>query len=179
MERQLSVWRVMRRICTVILVFILLVACSAQVHAEGEDTAGEDVLTAMAEDTVEETGLTEENFAAVAAQLSAVARADGRSSADRMIYSAFSEAAALQVSEAAPVTAAAESSVNVIVVPETKAHVSFAKLLPFLLAAAAAGILLGTAVHRKAMRGTVYKPMCADTARRNPYADYGMVRTYR
>ena len=120
MERQLSVWRVMRRICTVILVLILLVACSAQVHAEGENTAGEDVLTAMSEDAVEETGLTEENFAAVAAQLSAVARADGRSSADRMIDSAFSEAAALQVSEAAPVTAAAESSVNVIVVPEAK-----------------------------------------------------------
>ena len=167
-------WRVLRRIVTVLAVLVMLVACSAQVRAEGEET---ETLAALSAAAAEEAGLTEENFSAVAVQLAAVARADGRLSADRMLYTAFSEAAALQVGENVP--AAVESGINVIVVPEKKTAPTFQKLLPFFAVIAAAGTMFWV-MRRKTVRGmVVYKPMRRELSGGNPYAGYGMVRTYR
>ena len=166
-------WRILRRIVTLLAVLIMLVACSAQVRAEGEEKDGLAELSAA---VVEESGLTKENFSAVAVQLEAVARADGRLSADRMLYTAFSEAAALQVGENVP--AAAESGINVIVVPEKKTAPDMKQLVPFFAVIAAAGVML-ISVRRRHIRGTVYKPMRRELSGGNPYAGYGMVRTYR
>ena len=166
--------RILRRTVTVLAVLVMLVACSAQVRAEDEQNTDP---AALAAEVLEETGLTAENFSAIAVQLEAVARADGRLSADRMLYAAFQEAAALQVSEAVP-AAAVESGVNVIVVPEKRSAPTAGQLLPFLAVVAAAGVML-FAVRRKNVRGTVYKPMRTRAAGTNPYAGYGMVRTYR
>ena len=162
---QMNYWRLLRRIATVFLVLVLLVACSAQVRAENTSVE------------LSETGLTEENFSAVAVQLSAVARAEGRVSANQMLYSAFNAASALQVSENIP-AAAADSGVNVIVVPEKKTAPTFQQFLPYLAAVLLAVVMFST-VRRRSVRSVVYKPMRVNTAQRNPYADYGLVRTYR
>ena len=163
---QFKYFSLLRRIVTVLLVLAMLVACSAQVRAEG--------LPAVPD----ESGLTQEQFSAVAVQLSAVARAEGRASADQMLYSAFDAAAALQVSESLP-AAASESHVNVIVVPEKKAAPTFQQLLPYLAAVILVAAVMRSALRRKASRGVVYKPLRANSAQRNPYAGYGLVRTSR
>ena len=83
MEREIYL-RLLRRICAAILALLAAIMLSAPVLADEAGSAPE-----AAQDTAEAapaSELTEENFAAVAAQLEAVARGQGRSIANKMLY---------------------------------------------------------------------------------------------
>ena len=157
----------------VAVVLVLLVACSAEVHANGEPMPKETAVSA------DEAGLTKENFSAVAVQLEAVARAEGRAISDRMLHAAFSAAAARNTPAVTP-AGASEGTLNVIVVPESRPSVSLEKVLlaAFLLFSA---VLTAVSVYlrRRKQRRSVYKPIRTAPAPRNYYANYGTVRTYR
>lgn len=174
---KINYWRVLRRVIVLAISLILLVACSAQVHAENEPFPTEDgnVVPASAETQ----GLTEENFSAVAVQLEAVARSEGRSIADRMMHTALS-AAAVQAENAVTPAAVQTGNLSVIVVPEKNPVFTPEKIIIFscviLIAAVMAAVVCA---HSRKSRRTVYKPMLAGRAQTNFYANYGTVRTYR
>lgn len=157
-------WRFVRRLLLLTVVLILLVACSVQVRA---------VLPG------EEAGLTKENFASVAVQLEAVARAEGRSIADRMMHNALSGAMSRTASAAAFETQT-DGTLNVIVVPESRPALSVEQWLLIAFGLFAAGILAVSVCRQvKKQRSVVYKPMRTVPVQRSYYADYGTARTYR
>ena len=171
---RINYWRFLRRVLLLAVVLILLVACSAQVKAEnGSSSTTEGAVPVV------EAGLSEENFSAVAVQLKAVARAEGRSISDRMMHAAFSAAAAQSENAITP-TAAYEGGLNVIVVPEKKPVLSLEKVF-VLLFIAFVSVLMAVSVYVRAgkQRRSVYKPMRAASVPNNYYARYNTARTYR
>ena len=175
MER-INYWRFLRRVLLLAVVLILLVACSAQVKAENEPFSAEADAAAL---HVEEAGLTEENFSAVAVQLKAVARTQGRSISERMMHTALRTAAAQTENAVTPITVR-EGNLNVIVVPEKEPVLTLERVfvLAFVIFAA---VLFAISVHTrtKKQRRSVYKPMRVASEPNNYYARYNTVRTYR
>ncbi len=174
---KINYWRLLRRAILLAVVLVLLVACSAQVKAENEPLSTEqDAVGAV---PVQEAGLTEENFSAVAVQLKAVARAEGCSISDRMMHTAL-RAAAAQTETAVTPMVAREGNLNVIVVPKEKPTVSVEKIfvLAFVIFASVL-MMISVCTRSRKMRRTVYKPMRMSPVQNSYYARYNTVRTYR
>ena len=169
MQKEVCV-RFVRRIFMAVLVLLLLLLFNVQVMAE-ESTA----TAAMSENT--------DSYTAVAAQLEAVARAEGRSSADKMLYASFLEASVLH--EASAAEFAAVDLTGAAVENLTESGSVLANGLWTVPAAAALvvfGLLLAAAgVYRRGTAGrrTVYKPMRRSGVRPAPYLRYTVQHTYR
>lgn len=139
MEREIYL-RLLRRICAAILALLAAIMLSAPVLADEAGSAPEAV-----QDTAEAapaSALTEENFAAVAAQLEAVARGQGRSIADKMLYESLrtiSPVSAPAAEASAEPTAAPVQNAPSVVVHSAEKHTwSFSGLLPFFAVVAVA-----------------------------------------
>ena len=165
----INYWRFLRRVLLLAVVLILLVACSAQVKAETESISAEAETAVQV--SMQEAGITEDNFSAVSVQLKAVARAEGRSIADRMMHSAM--CAAITESENAITASVSEGGLNVIVVPEENPAVSLDKvlLLGFIVFVL---LLMAVSAYTRSqkVRRTVYKPMRTVPVQTNYYAKY-------
>lgn len=171
MEREIYI-RLVRRVCTAIFVLLLLLLFNAPVMAQGDMQDTQAVLN----ETEEVLGLTEENFSAVAVQLEAVARAQGRSMANQMLYDGFGEVSVL--AEGTQSTAVSGSSLNVITVSRVDRSAAFAAWLPYILAAiGTASAALALRVRRRQRGGRVVYKLLKVSAR--PYMQYTVQRTYR
>lgn len=133
---------VLRRVCMALVILLLLLGLSTPVLAE--ESA---ILPDQTEGQEPEGGVTEEDFAAVAAQLEAVAKAEGRAIADKMLFESFrvilpdTPAPEAETSAwAAPAAVPAQNTPAVVVHTEREATWSFSGVLPFLVVAAVAGV---------------------------------------
>ena len=168
MQKEVCV-RFVRRVFMAVLVLLLLLLFNVQVMAE-ESTA----TAAMPENT--------DSYTAVAAQLEAVARAEGRSAADKMLYASFLEASVLH--EASAAEFAAVDLTGAAVENTTKSGSLLANGLWTVPAAAALvvfGLLAAAGIYRRGTAGrrTVYKPMRRSGVRPAPYLRYTVQHTYR
>ena len=158
MERESAV-RLLRRICMAFLAVFLVLALCAPAMAEETAPAGEDGGQAAA-------AAEQDDFAAVRAQLEAVAREDGRRIAGQMLFDSFraispAQAPADEAQATAEPPAAAGGTPSVVVHAEQKASWSFSGLLPFLIVlAATAGMLVALSVRRsqRAFSPQGYRP---------------------
>lgn len=158
MERESAV-RLVRRICMAFLAVFLVLALCAPAMAEETTPAGEDGGQAAA-------AAEQDDFAAVRAQLEAVAREDGRRIAGQMLFDSFraispAQAPADEAQATAEPPAAAGGTPSVVVHAEQKASWSFSGLLPFLIVlAATAGMLVALSVRRsqRAFSPQGYRP---------------------
>ncbi|MGN0479047.1 MAG: hypothetical protein ACI4GO_06410 [Hominenteromicrobium sp.] len=128
--------RLLRRICAAVLALLAAIVMGAPVLADEAGPAGET----PEDPAAQEQTLTEENFAAVAAQLEAVAREQGRSIADKMLYESFRmispvSAPAEAEATAAPTAAPARNTPAVVVHSSEQQTLSFSGFLPFLAVA--------------------------------------------
>ena len=168
MQKEVCV-RFVRRIFMAVLVLLLLLLFNVQVMAE-ESAA----TAAMPENT--------DSYTAVAAQLEAVARAEGRSAADKMLYASFLEASVLH--EASAAEFAAVDLTGAAVENTTESGSLLANGLWTVPAAAALvvfGLLAVAGIYRRGTAGrrTVYKPMRRSGVRPAPYLRYTVQHTYR
>ena len=168
MQKEVCV-RFVRRIFMAVLVLLLLLLFNVQVMAE-ESAA----TAAMPENT--------DSYTAVAAQLEAVARAEGRSAADKMLYASFLEASVLH--EASAAEFAAVDLTGAAVENMTESGSLLANGLWTVPAAAALvvfGLLAAAGIYRRGTAGrrTVYKPMRRSGVRPAPYLRYTVQHTYR
>lgn len=151
MEREIYT-RLLRRVCTAVLALLLLFFAAVPVLADEAGSAAEPDGAADTAPETEPYALTEENFAAVAAQLEAVAREEGRTIADKMLYeslraiSPVTAPAAESESSAEPAAAAAQGKPAVVVHTAQQSSWSFSGLLPFLVVVAAAMVCMFTVV---------------------------------
>ena len=168
MQKEVCV-RFVRRVFMAVLVLLLLLLFNVQVMAE-ESAA----TAAMPENT--------DSYTAVAAQLEAVARAEGRSAADKMLYASFLEASVLH--EASAAEFAAVDLTGAAVENTTESGSLLANGLWTVPAAAALvvfGLLAAAGIYRRGTAGrrTVYKPMRRSGVRPAPYLRYTVQHTYR
>lgn len=171
MEREICI-RLVRRVCTAIFVLCLLLLFNAPVMAEENVQNTQAVLA----ETEEILGLTEENFSAVAVQLEAVARAEGRSTANQMLYDGFQQVSVL--AKGTQRASASGSSLNVIAVSRTDSRAAFAAWMPYILAALGMIFMAFVLRVKRRQRGgrVVYKPLKVNA---RPYMQYTVLRTYR
>ena len=168
MQKEVCV-RFVRRVFMAVLVLLLLLLFNVQVMAEESAAAA-----AMPENT--------DSYTAVAAQLEAVARAEGRSAADKMLYASFLEASVLH--EASAAEFAAVDLTGAAVQNTTESSSVLADGLWTVPAAAALvvfGLLAAAGIYRRGTAGrrTVYKPMRRSGVRPAPYLRYTVQHTYR
>lgn len=153
MEKE-NTLRLLRRICMAFLAVYLVLALCAPVLAEE---------AAPAQDAAEQT----DGYAAVQAQLEAVARNEGREIAGQMLFESFRAISPAEVPQAetepsAEPAAASGGTPSVVVHAEPRVSWSFSGLLPFLVVVAAtAGVLVVFSARRQraAASSRSYRPM--------------------
>lgn len=166
MEKKLNL-RILRRMCMGLLALLLMGFATLHVMAETPKAAS---------DSAESTALTQENFAAVAVQLEAVARSEGKAIANQMLYASMQSVSAMSAPmDARSAAVPFENSENtppVVVHTEAENTWSFSGILPFLLVAivAVGAMLVAFSTLQQGGRSNVshvYRPM----RRRNFYED--------
>ena len=132
MEKELYL-RLLRRICAAVLALLAAILVSTPVMAQ-------DGMAAATPGPA----LTEQDFAAVAAQLEAVARGQGREIADQMLYASLRSISPVTPrmeeaeASAAPTAAPAQNAPAVVVHSAEKSTWSLSGLLPFFAVVAVA-----------------------------------------
>lgn len=189
MEREIYL-RLLRRICAAILALLAAIMLSAPVLADEAGSAPE-----AAQDAVEAapaSALTEENFAAVAAQLEAVARGQGRSIADKMLYESLRTISPVSSpaaeASAEPTAAPAQNAPSVVVRSAEKHTWSLSGLLPFFAVVAVAVTGMFAAFYslrrrlwagKRAAFARGYRPMRDRTFREETFERRSVLRLNR
>lgn len=176
MERESAV-RLVRRICMAFLAVFLVLALCAPAMAAETAPAGEDGVQASA-------AAEEDDFAAVRAQLEAVAREDGRRIAGQMLFDSFraispAQAPADEAEATAEPSSAAGGTPSVVVHAEQKASWSFSGLLPFLIVLAATAGMLAVLSARRSQRAASpqgYRPTYDRTFRDETFERRSVLR---
>ena len=150
MEKE-NTLRLLRRICMAFLAVYLVLALCAPVLAEEAAPAQDAAESGAAEQT--------DDYAAVQAQLEAVARNEGREIAGQMLFESLRAISPAEVPQPA---AASGGTPSVVVHAEPRVSWSFSGLLPFLVVVAAtAGVLAVFSARRQrvAASSRSYRPM--------------------
>lgn len=176
MERESAV-RLVRRICMAFLAVFLVLALCAPAMAAETAPAGDDGVQADA-------AAEQDDFAAVRAQLEAVAREDGRRIAGQMLFDSFraissAQAPADEAQATAAPSAAAGGTPSVVVHAEQKASWSFSGLLPFLIVLAATAGMLAVLSARRSQRAASpqgYRPTYDRTFRDETFERRSVLR---
>ena len=158
MEKE-NTLRLLRRICMAFLAVYLVLALCAPVLAEESAPAQDAAESGAAEQT--------DDYAAVQAQLEAVARNEGREIAGQMLFESLRAISPAEVPQAetkpsAEPAAASGGTPSVVVHAEPRVSWSFSGLLPFLVVVAAtAGVLVVFSARRQraAASSRSYRPM--------------------
>lgn len=187
MERKLYL-RLVRSVFAVVVSFVLLIMVSAQVMAETAEL-NKTGNTELAETVEQIETLTEENFGAVAVQLEAVARAEGKNIASQMLYASLREisnvAAPAAETEAADVSVpAGDAAPGVVVHVEEEVTWSLSGVLPFILVAiVAVGAMLAAfaALRRPNTRrgASAYRPARRRVLREDTFSKGKVLRLDR
>lgn len=154
--------RMVSRLGAIWLALLLVVTLCAPVWADEAGQATQEP-SSVYEDT--------DSFAAVEAQLAAVARAKGRAIAEQMLFESFralSPVAPVEAEATAAPENQASGAPSVVVHAERKVTWSFSGLLPFLVVLGAAAVMLLALSVRRSQTASAprsYRPMSDRTFR--------------